>query len=269
MLTGLLVCALLAYLLVGASVYYAQTSIFFPVRIVPPAGPLAPGSEHLSLTAPDGVRLEGVHIPAVGRGDPGRAALLAFAGNASNAAGIAAFLHDIYPAHDVIAFHYRGYKPSGGEPGATALIEDAPLLFDLAAERLGARPIVAIGISMGSGVAASLAACRPLAGLILVTPFDSLKATAQQLYPWLPVRWLLRHDIPSAQLLREANLPVAIVAAERDRLIRPERTDALRRSLRNLVYDAVIPGANHLDVATKAEFRPAMLAALQRISAAR
>ncbi len=36
-------------------------------------------------------------------------------------------------------------------------------------------PIIAIGFSIGSAVAAYLARHRPVAGLILVTPFDSLE----------------------------------------------------------------------------------------------
>jgi pimeloyl-ACP methyl ester carboxylesterase len=100
-------------------------------------------------------------------------------------------------------------------------MEDAPLVYDLVVERLRPERVVAVGVSLGSGVAASLAARRRLDGLILVTPFDSLSATARQLYPWLPVSLLLRHDMDSASLLRGTGQPVALIAAARDRLVRP------------------------------------------------
>jgi uncharacterized protein len=117
----------LAYLAVAAALYFAQTSLIFPAGLVPPAGPLPPGAERIELTAPDGVRLHGVLIPPVRPGSDGTV-LLGFAGNASNAAGIAEFLAALYPEHPVVAFHYRGYAPSAGTPSAAALLEDAPRL---------------------------------------------------------------------------------------------------------------------------------------------
>jgi hypothetical protein len=151
----------LAYVAIAAALFFAQTNIFFPARVVPRAGPLPPGAERIEFTAPDGVRLEGVLIPPVLAGPANRTAILGFAGNASNAAAIAEFLGSIYPEHPVVAFHYRGYRPSGGSPSAAALLDDAPLLYDLARQRLRPERIVAVGISIGSGVAAGLPNAAP------------------------------------------------------------------------------------------------------------
>ncbi len=195
-------------------------------------------------------------------------AILGFAGNASNAAGIAEFLHTLFPKHPVIAFHYRGYRPSRGAPSAAALLEDAPLLHDLARERLGPKKLVVVGISLGSGVAAGLAARRPVDGLILVTPFDSLKAVASEQFPWLPVSLLLRHHLASDDYLRNSAVPVALVAAERDEVIPPRRTEALRQSVGNLVFDSTIPGTRHNDIAYHPLFRKRMEQALDAVLAA-
>lgn len=268
MLVKLLIAILLLYCAVAAALFFAQTSIFFPTRLVPPAGPLPPGAERIEVTARDGVRLEGVLIKP-SRGASSQTAILGFAGNASNAAGIAEFLHALFPEHPVIAFHYRGYGPSGGKPSAAALLEDAPLLHDLALERLRPDKLVVVGISLGSGVAAGLAARRPVDGLILVTPFDSLKAVAREQFPWLPVSLLLRHDLPSDDFLRNSPVPVAIVAAERDEVIPPRRTEALRRSVRNLAFNAIIPGTRHNDIAYHPLFSARMQEALDAVLAKR
>jgi len=261
LLIGLGLLALLAYGAIAAALYFAQTSIFFPARLVPPAGPLPPGAERIELDAPDGVRLHGVIIPPA-RPDPSRTVILGFAGNASNAAAIAEFLAWLYPEHIVVAFHYRGYAPSTGAPSAAALLEDAPLVHDWVRKRLTPARLVVVGISIGSGVAAGLAASRALDGLILVTPFDSLAAVAQERFPWLPVRWLVRHQLPSADFLRAAPVPVAIVAAERDGVVPLARTRALAAAVRNLVHDVTLPGAQHNDIAGHPRFRPEMRAAL-------
>ena len=258
--------AVLAYLAIAAALFFAQTSIFFPARLVPPAGPLPPGAEQVQLTAPDGVRLHGVLIPPA-RSGGSDTAILGFAGNASNAAAIAEFLSALYPEHPVAAFHYRGYAPSAGAPGAAALLDDAPLVHDFVRDRLRPKRLVVVGISIVSGVAAGLAARRPLDGLILVTPFDSLEAVAGQRFPWLPIKLLIRHKLPSADFLRNSPVPVAIVAAEHDGVVPPARTAALARAVGNLVHDVTIPATQHNDIAYHPRFRPEMQAALAAILA--
>jgi pimeloyl-ACP methyl ester carboxylesterase len=255
----------LAYVAIAAALFFAQTNIFFPARVVPRAGPLPPGAERIQFTAPDGVRLEGVLIPPVLAGPANRTAILGFAGNASNAAAIAEFLGSIYPEHPVVAFHYRGYRPSGGSPSAAALLDDAPLLYDLARQRLRPERIVAVGISIGSGVAAGLSERRALDGLVLVTPFDSLEAVAAERFPWLPVRWLLRHNLPSAETLARVSVPVAIVAAEHDGVVPPARTAALAAATANLVRHVTLPGTRHNDVHLHPRFRQEMRRALEAV----
>ena len=62
------------------------------------------------------------------------------------------------------------------------------MLYDHARNLAGpSGRIFAFGRSLGSGVAVALAASRPLAGVVLVTPFDSAVAVAERYYPFLPV----------------------------------------------------------------------------------
>jgi fermentation-respiration switch protein FrsA (DUF1100 family) len=268
LLTALALLGALAYLSIAAALFFAQTSIFFPARLVPAAGPLPPGAERIELTAPDGVRLEGVVIPpARTSGNAEQVAILGFAGNASNAAGIAEFLASIYPEHPVVAFHYRGYRPSGGAPSAAALLDDAPLAYDLARSRLKPERIVAVGISIGSGVAVGLSARRSLDGLILVTPFDSLEAVAAQRFPWLPVSFLIRHKLPSADTVRGLPVRAAIIAAEHDGVVPPARTAALAAAAGNLVSNVTLPGTQHNDVHIHPRFRGEMRRALDAVLA--
>ncbi|MDQ3479619.1 MAG: hypothetical protein M3438_10795, partial [Pseudomonadota bacterium] len=100
---------------------------------------------------------------------------------------------------------------------------------------------------------------------ILVTPFDSLKAVAGDLYPWLPVNLLFRHEMNAAESLEGTDVPVAIVAAERDEIIPPARTRALRAKVPNLVYDRSIRGG-HNDIYARADFQKAMQEALGAVT---
>ncbi len=264
----LLLLPVLLYAAILGGLWFLQERILFPAYIVPAAGPLSANATRLELDTDEGARLEGVHIHSR-TPRPGAALALVFVGNASNAQGVAVRMHEIWPERDIVAFHYRGYAPSTGVTAAQALADDAPLIHDLVTERFRPGAIVAVGVSLGSGVAASLAARRPLAGLLLVTPFDSLSATAAQHYPWLPVSLLLRHDLRSAELLAGNRTPVAIVAAGRDEVIAPARTEALRRVVPNLVFDATIPEARHNDIALDPRYISTMRAAMERLEAAR
>jgi uncharacterized protein len=241
-----------------------QSHFIFPTHAVAKAGPLPHGAEKLSITTPDGDRLAGVHIPA---DEPSRdrTLIIGFGGNAWNGQDVAEYLHGLYPHAEVVAFHYRGYAPSTGSPSAKSLIADAPLIYDLAVERVKPKRTIAVGFSIGSGVAATLAKSRPVDGIILVTPFDSLKKVAESMYPWLPIGPLFAHEIDAAGALEHTKVPVAIIAAQRDEIVPPERTAALRPRVPNLVFDKTIAGVGHNDIYARAEFQDDMREALDAL----
>jgi hypothetical protein len=242
-----------------------QSQLIFPVHAVPPAGPLPSGAERLSVRTPDGKTLQGIHISA-DVPDACRTLILGFGGNAWNGQDVAEYLHELYPERDVVAFHYRGYAPSTGSPSGKALISDAPLVYDAAVERVAPAKVIGVGFSIGTGIAAQLSSKRELDGLVLVTPFDSLKAVAQALYPWVPIEPFFSHEIDAAGPLADSQVPVAIIAAERDEIVPSARTQALRGSVGNLAFDRTIPRAGHNDIYGRPDFQEAMRDALESVS---
>ena len=261
----LVALGLVLFLTITLTMSLFQNRAVFPAHLVGRAGPLPVGTQRFSVDTPDGYRLQGVHIPS-SRGESDEALLvMGFAGNAWNSADAAAYLSQIYPEADVVAFHYRGYSPSTGSASAKALLTDAPLVLDAAVQRVRPRRTVVVGFSIGSAVAASLARRSDVDGLILVTPFDSLKAVAQGHYPWLPVGVFFREELNAVENLKGSNTPVALIAAEGDTLIPPRRTEALRRKVPNLAFDRKIAGAGHNDIYEKPEFRQSMQEAISAL----
>jgi pimeloyl-ACP methyl ester carboxylesterase len=238
-----------------------QSDLIFPIHAVPEAGPLPQNAERLSVVADDGETLEGIFIPS-DEPDPSRLLILAFGGNAWNGQDVAEYVHELFSEHDVVAFHYRGYAPSTGSPSGAALVADAPRIYDAAVARVRPDRVIAVGFSIGTGVAAQLASRRHLDGLILVTPFDSLKAVAQSMVPWLPIGPFFNHQIDAAGPLSKTSVPVAIIAAEHDEIVRANRTDALRHEVGNLVFDRTIKRAGHNDIYARSEFHDSMREAL-------
>ena len=241
-----------------------QSHLIFPTHAVPEAGPWPPGAERLSVKSAEGDQLTGIRIPADEPANP-PTLILGFGGNAWNAQDVAEYLHELFPDEEVMAFHYRGYAPSEGKPSAEALLADAPLVYDRAVEQVKPGRVVAIGFSIGSGVAARLAAERKVDGLILVTPFDSLKAVAQAMYPWLPIGPIFDHEIDAASAVEKVEVPVAVIAAERDEIVPGERTDALKEHIPNLVFEQTVARAGHNDIYARSDFHEAIREAFNRL----
>jgi len=265
-LASVLAVPVMLYCAVVAYVFFAQTGMIFPAGNVPPSPAMPPSAERLEVAGGGGARLIGTYLPPREPGSK-RFVILGFGGNGWNADAAALKLRDLYPEADIVAFHYRGYAPSTGAPGAEALIADARIIHDQVRARFPGLPIVAAGFSIGSGVAVSLAASRPLDGLILVTPFDSLANVAAGHFPWLPVRPLLRHRMEPATEIRAVRAPVALVVGGGDTLIPPAHAEALRRAAPDLVLAETLPGAGHNDIYDNIRFRAVMRDALARILA--
>jgi len=223
---------------------------------------IGPADERLEIVAPDGVRLVGALHRAA---RPSRGLLLVFGGNAEDSdwrlRHFEGWLDDV----DVVTFFYRGFGPSGGVPNEAALVADAALIYDHVVTTLQPRRVVVGGCSLGSGVVAQLARARPLAGAILLTPFDSITAIAAARYPLAPVRWLLRHPFRSDAALAGVDVPVAVIAADGDTLVVPECTRRLVAVLARPVLVAWIAGADHVSIYERAEYRTAFLTALDRL----
>lgn len=251
--------------LVASSMIPSPSDMLFPTHAVPSPGPLPSRAKLVKMTAADGAVLHGVHAQPVSESAP-KTLVLGFGGNAWNGSDVAAYLHRLYPEAHIVAFHYRGYRPSTGTASADALIADAPQVRDYAVQLVQPDVTVAVGFSIGSGVAASLAGAGRVDAGILVTPFDSLKAAAADLFPWLPVSLFFDQEIDAAGFLAKSVVPVAILAGERDSLIQPARTDGLRRKGRGIVFDRTIAGAGHNDIYDRPEFVAAMREALATVT---
>ncbi|MBI1364132.1 MAG: alpha/beta fold hydrolase [Proteobacteria bacterium] len=201
--------------------------------------------DEMTLDVAPGVALHGYYSP---NRDEGAPLIIAFGGNADSAAELAKNLEWQFPKHRVAVFDYRGYGKSTGEPSQKALYADALTVHDNLVAQFKPAYVVLVGHSLGSGMAVYLSAMRKLAGMLLVTPYDSLARVAQQAYPFLPVMLLMKHRFPSYKYMVGNGTPTQIIVAGRDSLVRPERGRALRDITRNLVGYTEIPDVGHNEI---------------------
>ncbi len=150
--------------------------------------------------------------------NPGKThALLYFGGNAEAVEYNAPTFPKHFPNHSLYLVQYRGYGNSTGKPTEANNYSDALAIFD----RLNTRHahISVMGRSLGSGVATLVASKRNIDKLVLITPYDSLKAIAQSIFPFFPMSILLQDKYNSLKHAKNIHSQTLLLLAENDEVI--------------------------------------------------
>ncbi len=221
---GLLVVVAVIVLGVPAAMWVAQDHLIFFPQPVGSTAHLPARTIPLAVVA-DGTRLEGFLVPGDATPAP---TVVFFGGNAEEVSWMMA--DGRWPAAWTrVALNYRGYGTSQGKPAATELLADGLAIFDAVAARQGIDRgrMVVFGRSLGTAVATHVAAERPVAGTILVSPYDTLAAVARTHYPFLPVSLLLRHRFVPVEEAPRCRSPLLVIVADADSIIPVERSRVL------------------------------------------
>jgi len=184
-----------------------------------------PNSEVQILT-PDGVKLHGWLVKS-SQATNGRL-LIYFGGNSEE---VSWFLDNIsyLKGWSLLLMNYRGYGLSEGSPSEKNLFQDALLIYDKFSKReeVDKKRIVVMGRSLGTGVGVFLASRRPLQGIILVSPYDSLQSLAKNIYPYVPVSLLSKHPFDSISRVSNIKIPLVALFASNDRVVPPKHSKKL------------------------------------------
>ena len=146
------------------------------------------------------------------------------AGNLSHRVDTLDLLHQL--GYSVLIFDYPGYGLSSGHPGEIGIGAAAKAAWRWLVEEKKSDPnkIIVWGRSLGGVVAARLVIDladeeqKPVA-LIVESSFTSLSDLASKLYPWLPVRLLLRADFDVKSEIAEIGVPLLVVHSKDDGII--------------------------------------------------
>ena len=211
----LLISGVCAYALIVGALYVMQRSLLYhpTATRIPPAQAGLPEAQEVVLTTSDGEKLIAWHVPP--RGD--KPVVIYFHGNAEIVAWRAKFHRaTIADGTGLIALNFRGYGGSTGTPTEDGLHRDAQAAYAFAAERYPARRIVLWGSSLGTGVAVRLASEKPVGKLVLEAPYSSTADVAASLFPWVPVRWLMKDQFHSDERIARVTAPLLIMHGGRD-----------------------------------------------------
>ncbi len=196
---------------VGFLFIFQSHYIYYPERVLSAdPGDIGLNFESVSFETMDGVKLSGWFVPS----ESARGVILFCHGNAGN---ISHRLESIQIFHqlglDVFIFDYRGYGQSEGKPTEQGTYKDAEAAWQYLIKERQVNPneVIVFGRSLGGAVAAWLAQSHIPGALILESTFTSLPDIAGTLYPYIPVRLLLRFHYNTAEYLDRVNCPVLIV----------------------------------------------------------
>ena len=150
-----------------------------------------------------------------------------------------------------LSIAYRGYGGSTGQPSESGLHRDAQAAYGWLTARHPAADVVVHGFSLGTGVAVRLAAERPVRALILEAPFTATVDVAAELYPFIPVRLLMRDRFLSRDHIGKVRAPVLIAHGDADRQVPfrfGERLFALANEPKRFIR---YPGATHSELPSR------------------
>ena len=120
--------------------------------------------------------------------------------------------------YSVLLASYRGYGLNPGQPSEKHLIEDSVLVLEqiLQKESIRSEEVILIGESLGTGTAIAVAEKYPVKALIFDSAFSSAADVAQFVYPFVPVRLLLKDSWDSLSRIQKVKAPLLFIHSKED-----------------------------------------------------
>jgi len=201
--------------------------------------------EDARFTAADGTALHGWYVP--GRRVETLVWFHGNAGNISHRLDNLRLLHELVGVR-VLIFDYRGYGASDGSPSEAGLYADARGALSYLRSRadVDQRRVVYFGRSLGSAVAVDLAVDEPPLGLILETPFTSVREMASRLLPG-PLRAIVPSMFDNLAKIRAIGPSKLFIHGDKDDLVPYEQGRRLYEAARPPKAFFTIRGAGHND----------------------
>jgi len=161
---------------------------------------------------------------------PSAYVLIYFHSNAEDLGGVYKYmklLRDGLKMH-IIAAEFPGYGIAEGKPSATSLNECALQIYQHVRDVLKwpSHRIIVCGRSIGTGPATKLASDQPVAGLILVSPFTSLKNVAKHTFGFIG-SFLAPNYWDNIDAIKKVQCPILLIHGKDDSMIPSDHSRTL------------------------------------------
>ena len=223
---------IVGYLLLCGLLYAVQERLIFHPHAFAAELPFGFGEER-SVTTADGKELSTVWIDR-----PGDEVLIYFHGNVgNNKRGYAQMKRLRELDRDLVLVDYRGFGKSQGQPESDEqLLADMQAVYDSVRVSYPESSIHLLGYSLGTGMAAYLAAENSPASLTMLAPYTSLTDMKNIGFWWVPDA-LLKYRLDTRSRLEQIRCPVRVYHSRADELIPFEMGSSLVERARALGRD--------------------------------
>ncbi len=259
MLSGLVVVVLVLYAALLGAVWWGQERLIFHPETLPQDHDFGlPADIHETWLDVPGARLNALHLRL-----PHPDGVVFFLhGNAGNLASW--FVNaDFYRRanFDLYMVDFRGYGRSSGHIDSEAQLHaDVRAAWDAVAPLYAGKKRVIYGRSLGTALAAALAAEVQPELTILVSPYTSMTDLAREHYRWVPTA-LLRYPLRTDLALARVHGPVVLAHGGRDTLIAPAHSRRLQ-AVAPQAQLLLVPEAGHGDIQEFPAYLDGLAAAL-------
>ena len=210
LLYKIILAILVIYLAVNAYMYLFQRSLLYlPAKeMMEPRHYGLYKMQEVTLTTKDGVNITAWYAPAQHNAHT----MLYLHGNAGNLGDRTEKITDFLDqGFGMLVISWRGFGTSGGSPTEEGLYNDARAgLKFLKDNDISLKKTILYGESLGSGVAVQMATEVKPKALVLEAPYTSIADRAANLYPYLPVRLLLKDKFDSLSKIKNVNTPLLV-----------------------------------------------------------
>lgn len=252
MLQSLILAALAVYLLIMLGMFLFQRRLmYYPeIEILEPAHYGIGNVKVIPLVTEDKVSIEAWHVL---QADTSLPLIVYFHGNAGHVGDRMAKIAEFAAAgFGILAVSYRGYGKSQGRPSERGLYEDARTALRHALREIGLKPrdVVLYGESLGTGIAVHTAKVMadsgtPVGGLVLEAPYTSVARRSQEMYPFIPARWLVKDKYPSIDKIAHIDCPLLLFHGELDTVIPVHHGRALLAAAKEPKQGVFFPDVDH------------------------
>ncbi|MBN2328427.1 MAG: alpha/beta hydrolase [Candidatus Omnitrophica bacterium] len=172
--------------------------------------------EDVYFETEDGIRLNGWHVPC----ENPAAAMLFCHGNGGNISYRTESLRQYHSLNlNVFIFDYRGYGKSRGRLTEEGTYRDAAAAYRWLVEKNPDLPVIIFGRSLGANIAVDLAARVEAAGLIYESGFNSTLAIGREIFPYLPVRWIVKYHYDALGKIQNVRMPILVIHSRDDEIV--------------------------------------------------
>ena len=223
----------LVYCSIGLALFYLQEKFMFHPEPLPTDYEFKFNMPFKEVTIPMNANVTLDLVQFFPKDTVSKGVVLYFHGNRGNINRYAKYVSNFTDnGYEVWMPDYPGFGKTTGKLTEEMMYKEATEVYKLAHSQFSADSIIVYGKSLGSGVAAYIAAKQKCKRLILETPYYSIPSLFSTYAPIYPTARMSHFKFPVGEYLKEIEEPISIFIGTSDKVIFSRESGKLKKVLK-------------------------------------